>query len=148
MATNQDYIKWIRSKAGHGKIILIFAGGCIFNDLGEVLLQHRGDSNKWGFPSGAVELGETPEQTAKREVKEETGLEVESNGLIGIYTGCNMEYSNGDIAHSIIIAYRLTPIGGSLKCDNVETLELKWFPLSGLPPLFCKQHEELARDLL
>lgn len=148
MVANQDYIKWIRSKVGHEKIILVFAGGCIFNDLGEVLLQRRGDSNKWGFPGGAIELGETPEQAAKREAKEETGLEVEINDLIGIYTDCNMEYSSGDKAHSIFIAYRLTPIGGSLRCDNVETLELKWFSLSDLPPLFCKQHEELAEYLL
>ena len=53
----KNYVKWIRSKVGHEKIILVFAGGCIFNERGEVLLQRRGDSNKWGFPGGAVELG-------------------------------------------------------------------------------------------
>ena len=46
----KDYIRWIRSKVGQGKIILAFAGGWIFNDRGEVLLQRRGDSKKWGFP--------------------------------------------------------------------------------------------------
>ena len=49
----QNYIQWIRSKVGHEKIILTFAGGCIFNERGEVLMQRRGNSNKWGFPGGA-----------------------------------------------------------------------------------------------
>ena len=80
----KDYIRWIRSKVGHEKIILTFAGGCIFNDQGEVLLQRRGDSNKWGFPGGAIEPGKTPETTAVREVKEETGLDVSVGRLIGV----------------------------------------------------------------
>ena len=82
----QNYIQWIRSKVGHEKVILVFAGGCLFDDCGRVLLQRRGDSGKWGFPGGAVELGETPEETAVRELKEETGLDVEVESLIGIYT--------------------------------------------------------------
>ena len=64
--------------------MLVHAGGCIFNEKGEVLLQRRGDCNLWGFPGGTVELGETPQMAAKREVKEETGLDVEVGGLIGI----------------------------------------------------------------
>ncbi len=147
MADTQNYIQWIRSKVGHEKVILIFAGGCIFNEKGEVLLQKRGVSNKWGFPGGAIELGETPQMTAIREVKEETGLDVEVGKLIGIYTDSNVEYSNGDKAHSIVIAYELKVIGGNLFCDNEETLELKYFALDSVPALFCKQHEELLSDI-
>lgn len=147
MENKPNYIKWLRSKVGHEKIILIFAGGCIFNDKGEVLLQKRADSNKWGFPGGAVELDETPQMAAIREVKEETGLDVEVGGLIGIYTEFNMEYPNGDKVQSICIAYELSMVGGHLSCDKDETLELKYFPLDSTPELFCKQHEELMRDI-
>ncbi|BCN30951.1 NUDIX hydrolase [Anaeromicropila herbilytica] len=147
MENKKNYIKWIRSKVGHDKIILVFAGGCIFNEKGEVLLQKRGDSNKWGFPGGAIELGETPQMAAIREAKEETGLDVEVNNLIGIYTDICMEYSNGDKAHSILIAYELSAIGGKLFCDKEETLELKYFSLDNMPELFCKQHEDFLLDI-
>ena len=50
MENKPNYIQWLRSKVGHEKIILIFAGGCVINDKGEVLLQKRADSNKWVFP--------------------------------------------------------------------------------------------------
>lgn len=147
MEHKQDYIRWLRSKVGHEKIILIFAGGCIFNEKGEVLLQKRGDSNLWGFPGGAIELGETPEMAAIREAKEETGLEVEVGRFIGLYTDCDMVYPNGDKAQSILIAFELRIVGGELRCDKEETLELKWFSLEEMPVLFCKQHEELLQDI-
>lgn len=147
MSDNKDYIRWLRSKVGHEKVILVFAGGCIFNEKGEVLLQRRGDFGKWGFPGGAVELGETPEQAAIREVKEETGLVVEIHDLVGIYTDCNMEYPNGDKAQSICIVYEFQVAGGELTCDQGETLELKYFSLEETPELFCKQHMETWRDI-
>lgn len=145
---SKNYIGWLRSKVGHEKIILVFSGGCLFNQDGKVLLQRRGDSNKWGFPGGAIEIGETPEMAAIREVREETGLDVKVSDLIGIYTDCNMEYPNGDKAHSILIAYELELISGQLQCDMAETVELKYFGLDEMPELFCKQHEELKSDLL
>ena len=143
-----DYISWLRSKVGHEKVILVFAGGCLFNDEGKVLLQKRGDSGKWGFPGGAIELGETPEETAVRELKEETGLDVEVESLMGIYTDSDIKYPSGDEAHSICIVYKLKAIGGELTCDNLETIGLKYFAINDLPEMFCKQHEDLKNDLI
>ena len=147
MNDNKNYIRWIRSKVGHEKIILVFAGGCIFNERGEVLLQRRGDENKWGFPGGAIELGETPVMAAVREVKEETGLDVKVGRLIGVYTDCDMKYASGDEAHSIVIGYELKAIDGNLFCDGEETLELRYFSQANKPELFCKQHEEFWDDI-
>ena len=58
-----------------------------------------------------------------------------------------MRYLNGDQAHSICIVYRLKSIAGSLRCDQDETIDLKYFALDELPDMFCKQHEEIKRDL-
>ena len=118
-----------------------------FDERGRVLLQKRGDSCMWGFPGGAIEIGETPEQAAIRELKEETGLDVEVQSLLGVYTDSDMRYPNGDQAHSICIVYRLKAIAGSLRCDQDETIDLKYFALDELPDMFCKQHEEIKRDL-
>lgn len=145
--TAKDYIRWIRSKVGHEKIILTFAGGCILNDRGAVLLQRRGDSRQWGFPGGAIEPGETPEMTAVREVKEETGLDVSAGRLIGVYTDPDITYPNGDRAQSIVIAYGLRVTGGELSCDQNETLELKYFSKEEKPQLFTGSHEELWKDI-
>ena len=147
MNQQKNYIQWIRSKVGHEKIFLVHAGGCIFNDRGEVLLQRRGDCNLWGFPGGALELGETPEQAAVREVKEETSLDVQVGQLLGVYTETDAVCSNGDFYQSVCIVYALTAVGGELYCDNDETLELKYFPLDNPPQLFCKQHEQMLQDL-
>ena len=142
-----DYIKYIRSKVGHEKIILVFSGGCLFDKDGKVLLQRRGDCNKWGFPGGAIELGETPEEAAVREFREEPGLDIRVSDLIGIYTDCNQELLNGDKYQSVLIVYRVEMIGGQLKCDNNETLELEYYNLDDMPELFCKQHENIKKDL-
>ena len=143
----QNYIQWIRSKVGHEKIILTFAGGCIFNERGEVLLQKRGNSNKWGFPGGAIEIGETPQMAAIREAKEETGLDVEVGRIIGVYTDLDIRYASGDQAQSIVIAYELRPVGGELHCDQLETTALKYFSKDEKPELFTKSHEDLWDEI-
>ncbi len=145
--TAKDYIRWIRSKVGHEKIILVFAGGCIFDHQGKVLLQRRGDSHQWGFPGGAIEPGETPEMTAVREAKEETGFDVSVGRLIGVYTDPDITYPNGDRAQSIVIAYELQVTGGQLFCDREETLELKYFSKDEKPQLFTGSHEALWNDI-
>ena len=143
----KNYIKWIRSKVGHDKIILTFAGGCIFDNEGKVLLQRRGDSDKWGFPGGAVEIGETPEMAATREAKEETGLDVEIGKLIGVFTDLDIVYPSGDKAQSIVIAYELKNVGGKLFCDQKEPKEWKYFTKEDRPILFTKSHEDLWNSI-
>lgn len=141
-----DYIKWIREKVGHEKIFLNFSGGCVVNDNGQILLQRREDRNVWGFPGGAIELGESAEEAVIREVEEETGLKVKVEHLIGIYTKYFDEYPNGDKAQTIVCFFKLEIIGGNLSTKAKETLELKFFNPTEVPKLVNKQHEELLKD--
>ncbi|KFN03504.1 NUDIX domain-containing protein [Bacillus clarus] len=143
-----NYIKLLREKVGHDYVFLNFAGGCIFNELGEVLLQKRGDSGAWGFPGGAMELGESAAETAIREIKEETGYDVEISELIGVYTKYFQTYPNGDQAQTIGIFFKFSIVGGSRKVDGDETLDLKFFSLHQMPSLFNEQHQDCLEDLL
>lgn len=145
--TNQlNYIKWIREKVGHELIFLNFAGGIVCNEHNEVLLQKRGDSEAWGFPGGAMELGESAEETAIREIYEETGLIVTIEHLIGVYTKYTHEYPNGDQAQTITFCFMCKPVGGKLQTDGNETLELQYFAQEAMPQLFAQQHQDAYDD--
>ena len=94
-----------------------------------------------------MEIGESAAETAIREIKEETGYDVEINELIGVYTKYFQSYPNGDKAQSIVMFFMLNSWRRQ-KVDGDETLDLKFFPLDDMPPLFCKQHEDCLQDLL
>ncbi len=143
----KNYIKWIRSKVGNDMIFLNFVGGCIRNEKGDIILQKRRDKNKWGFPGGAMEIGESAYETAMREIREETGLEVEVKKLIGIYTNYYDGYPSGDKAQTVSIFLELTVVGGALIESNDESLELKYFDMDEVPQLVNKQHEDVYTDL-
>ena len=142
-----NYIKWIRSKVGREAIILNFAGACIMNDKGELLLQKRSsEENIWGLPGGALEIGESIEEAAKREVKEETGLDIKIDYLIGVYSKYLVEHPNGDKFQSICYLFKGTIVDGDLHIDNKETFDLKFFPKDSLPPIFVDQHMDAIND--
>ena len=141
-----DYIKWIRSKVGTDTIILNFAGACITNDKGELLLQKRSKDNIWGLPGGALEIGESIEEAAKREVKEETGFDIEVEYLVGVYSKYLFEYPNGDKSQSICYLFKGKSTDGDFRIDNEETFDLKFFDKDSLPPLFTEQHMDAIND--
>jgi ADP-ribose pyrophosphatase YjhB (NUDIX family) len=58
----------------------------VTNDNGEILLIKRSDNDNWALPGGAIDIGESMTQAAVRETKEETGIDCEITGLVGIYT--------------------------------------------------------------
>lgn len=140
-----DYISYIRNMVGHNKIILSAACCIILNENGEVLLQQR-DSGLWGLPGGIMELGESLEETAVREVFEETGLKIKVSSLFGVYSKYFAQYRNGDVSQPIVTVFCADIIGGEIKCDGVETLDLKYFSKDSLPEIFCEQHIDILSD--
>lgn len=124
-----DYISYIRSKVGHDKIILAFAGGILTDDEGRVLLQLRGDKKTWAIPGGAMELGESTLETAKREFFEETGIKVEATRFLNVYSNFEEIYPNGDKVQTIVMIYEFKALGNFdiSNFHNEETLRLHFF---------------------
>src|SRR5262245_37141216 len=82
-----------------------------------LLLIHRVDNDRWALPGGAIELGESSIQAAVRETSEETGIEIEVLGLVGIYTDPRhvMRYDDGEVRQQFSLCFRADPVGGSLR---------------------------------
>lgn len=97
----------------------------------------RSDTNTRGIPGGAIELGETLEETASRELKEETNLEAERITLLNIFSGKDFyfKYPNGDELYSVVALFLASNVAGDLKITDGESFELKYFARKKLPNL-------------
>ena len=129
------YIENLRKAVGSQPLILTGVAVAVVNEFGEILLQKRKDG-LWGVPGGFLELGESTEEAGKREVFEETGIEVGKLELVGVFSGKQhfVKLPNGDEFYPVTIAYVTKDIkGGVLKADGVETTEAKFFKVSELP---------------
>jgi ADP-ribose pyrophosphatase YjhB (NUDIX family) len=144
-----EWIRWLRSQIGSELIFVNSAGGWVEDDDGRVLLQRRArDGDVWGFPGGVMELGEAAHETAVRELREETGLEVEPVSLIGIYTKYFETLANGDQCQCVAFMFKMRVVGGTLTVDNNETFELRFFNREAMPHLYSEQHRQIAQDAL
>ena len=108
---------------------------------GRVLLVHRRDNDLWALPGGAQEIGERVAETAVRETREESGVDVEVIGLIGIYSNPNhvVEFSDGEVRQQFSLCFRAHPRHGTPTAErdgeNPETSEARWVPREELDAL-------------
>lgn len=133
-----DYIHELRKAIGPRKIILNSAGALIIRD-NKILFQRRTDNGQWGLIGGLVEMNETYEEAAIREIREETGLEVRLDSFLGIFHNHNMAWSNGDAAHVISAMFTASIISGEPRTDE-ESYELRFFARDEIPHLFAEDH--------
>ena len=130
-----SYVKDLRKYVGHEPILTAGVGLLVFNNENKVLMQLRTDYNAWGFIGGSMELGESFEETAYRELKEETNLEIDELKLIKILSGKDTyrEYPNGDKLYDITALYVVTKYHGDLRVNDDESKELGWFSINEIP---------------
>ena len=114
----------------------------LFNNAGQLLLEHRHDDNLWGLPGGWVDTGETPEMAIVREMKEEADLEVVVEQLAGFYTRLPGEW---DQPHtSVHIAYLCKYISGTILISH-ESLEIAYYDPAEITN-WHKDHGIIAED--
>ncbi|RRK10291.1 NUDIX domain-containing protein [Lactiplantibacillus garii] len=129
------YVLNLRKKVGHQPLVVAGAAMIAQNSVGKILLVYRTDNHCWGLPAGSTEPGESVQQTARRELREETGLTVGDLTLIDVFSGPKMhyQYPNGDVIDSVTTLYRGNTSGGELVQATNETSTAAFFDLDALP---------------
>jgi ADP-ribose pyrophosphatase YjhB (NUDIX family) len=112
------------------------ASAAVSNERNEILMQRRADNDLWALPGGTMDLGESIGQTAVREVREETGLDVEIDGIVGIYSDPRhiIEYSDGEVRQQFSICFSARLLGGTLRTSD-ESTEVAWITPQSLEEL-------------
>lgn len=130
-----DYIKDLRKLIGTRPIIMCGACVILVNKKKEILLHHRTDQDWWGLPGGAMELGESLEENAKREVYEEINLVCNELKLFNVYSGSELYhvYPDGNEVYNVTTAYICNDYTGDIIVEKTEGRDAKFFGLKNLP---------------
>ena len=104
------------------------ASAVVLDEAGRILLHRRDDNELWSIPGGGMEVGERIADTVVREVREETGLEVEPEAIVGIYSNPHhvVEYGDGEVRQQFSVCFACRLVGGELATSD-ESLEVGFF---------------------
>ena len=104
------------------------ASAIITDDQGRILLQRRSDNARWALPGGVMDIGESIGQAIVREVREETGLEVAPEDIVGVYSdpGHVFAYDDGEVRQQFSVCFVCKTLGGELQVSE-ESSEVAFF---------------------
>lgn len=116
--------------------LVVAASAVVTDDQGRILLQRRRDNDLWALPGGGMEMADSLPGTAVREVKEETGLDVEIIGLVGTYTDPRhvIAYTDGEVRRQFNVCFTARVTGGELAISD-ESTELRFIDADDLADL-------------
>ena len=135
---------------GHRPLQMVGCGVFLFDEQDRVLLERRADDGTWCVPGGSMELGETPEEAARRECLEETGLLAKDLRFFNMQAGekRHFTYPNGDEVYALDINFVCRSYEGTLKRQEEEVLQLQFFGKSELPNDLSAFDKELIEAIL
>lgn len=129
------YIEELRALVGHRPLIFVAGVALIFDEQGRLLLIRRADTHEWAVVGGLMEPGEAIEDTTRREVLEEIGLDLPDLKFVGMLSGpdIHMIYPNGDEVYSLSVVYLARYEGQPLKAEPSEVEDIAFFQPDALP---------------
>ena len=118
----------------------VAAGAIIFNDQGQLLLcKHTyRRQHPWGMPGGGIHFGEDPAEAVQRELREETGLSVQSARLLQV--------ENSNEARRVVVTYLCTGVSGTF-IPSDEVSAIRYFDINALPDLSTDQQITIQKAL-
>ncbi|MBN1641535.1 MAG: NUDIX domain-containing protein [Anaerolineae bacterium] len=120
----------------------------VLDERGHVLLTRRADNGAWCLPGGHLDYGETVEQCAVREVREETGLQVSVERLVGVYsTPWPPDPDVPRPRHYVVLHFACRVVGGEIRLSE-ETTEVRYFAPDALPEDLFAWHRVRIADAL
>lgn len=146
----KDYYKELRKRTGHMPMVLPHSVVLLFNDKNEILLEERSDDGYFDFPGGGIDLKESGEDGAKRELFEETGLIADELEFFKVYTGeiTHYVYFNGDEIYGVDLVYICKKYHGKLIPQKEEVSNVSFYPLDKLPEKMSIRNKQIIKDLL
>jgi ADP-ribose pyrophosphatase YjhB (NUDIX family) len=143
-----DYVRELREKIGTTVLEVPSVSIVAFDTSDRVLLVRHVEGDNWTTPGGMIEPYELPADAAVREMWEETGLHVALTHVIGVFGGtlCSSTYANGDKVSWVSTVFAARPLGGTLRPDGEETLEVRYFSLEEVDSVRCKPHVRMVLE--
>jgi 8-oxo-dGTP pyrophosphatase MutT (NUDIX family) len=130
----ESYLGRVRSSIGDTDTLLfVGARGVLLDERDRLLLIQRSDNGRWAMPAGAMELGESMEECAVREVWEETGLTATALTPFSFHTRFTYTNDYGHTYQQILMSFRIHSWEGELLRQTDESLDAGFFPLDALP---------------
>lgn len=146
MTEQMEYYQILRQYVGTKPLILPGSVVIVGNKDGEVLLQKRPEG-RWGLPGGLMNIGESFEEVAVREVLEETGLTIKNIEMLHVFSGKDYytKTPNGDEFYSVTALFFTRECEGQLRVDTNETVELRYFSCDKLPEKMVGSHRQFIK---
>jgi 8-oxo-dGTP pyrophosphatase MutT (NUDIX family) len=129
-----DFVRDLRAHVGTASLWLPGVTAVVRRG-DDVLLVQRADTGAWSPVTGIVDPGEQPGVAARREVLEETGVEVSVDRLACVQALPPTTHVNGDQATYLDLTFACTYLRGDARVADDESTDVRWFPLDALPDI-------------